>query len=125
MLNDGDAAFRKALVCATLVALGVASGFTACKKSETSDVSKARPRLPRLPSLPRRSLPRNRRSTPRCSRPPRPSSIASTRAPSASHRRAAPKPTPGKKVWIISPGQIGESASIPTNAVKEAGELLG
>jgi ribose transport system substrate-binding protein len=38
---------------------------------------------------------------------------------------SAPKPQPGKNVWIISPGQIGESASIPTNAVKEAGELLG
>jgi ribose transport system substrate-binding protein len=37
----------------------------------------------------------------------------------------APKPQPGKKVWIISPGQIGESASIPTNAAKAAGELLG
>jgi len=35
------------------------------------------------------------------------------------------KPDKGKKVWIISPGQIGESASIPTNAAKEAGELLG
>jgi ribose transport system substrate-binding protein len=37
----------------------------------------------------------------------------------------AKKPQPGKKVWIISPGQIGESASIPTNAAKEAGELVG
>lgn len=37
----------------------------------------------------------------------------------------AAKFDPGKKVWIISPGQIGESASIPTNAVKEAGELVG
>jgi ribose transport system substrate-binding protein len=37
----------------------------------------------------------------------------------------ASKPAKGKKVWIISPGQIGESASIPTNAAKEAGELLG
>jgi ribose transport system substrate-binding protein len=37
----------------------------------------------------------------------------------------AKKPAPGKKVWIISPGQIGESASIPTNAAKEAGEALG
>lgn len=37
----------------------------------------------------------------------------------------ATKPTPGKKVWIISPGQIGESASIATNAAKEAGELVG
>src|SRR5690349_10424830 len=31
----------------------------------------------------------------------------------------ASKPQPNKKVWIISPGQIGESASIPTNAAKE------
>lgn len=38
---------------------------------------------------------------------------------------AAPKPQAGKKVWIISPGQIGESASIATNAAKEAGELIG
>lgn len=37
----------------------------------------------------------------------------------------APKPEKGKKVWIISPGQIGESASIPTNAAKEAGEKVG
>jgi ribose transport system substrate-binding protein len=37
----------------------------------------------------------------------------------------ASKPTPGKKVWIISPGQIGESASIATNAAKEAGEAVG
>ncbi|HEY2735067.1 MAG TPA: substrate-binding domain-containing protein, partial [Polyangiales bacterium] len=35
------------------------------------------------------------------------------------------KPQPGKKVWIISPGQIGESASIPTNAAKEAGTAVG
>jgi len=39
--------------------------------------------------------------------------------------QTAPKPAKGKKIWIISPGQIGESASIPTNAAKEAGELLG
>lgn len=39
--------------------------------------------------------------------------------------KQAKKPTPGKKVWIISPGQIGESASIPTNAAKEAGEAAG
>jgi ribose transport system substrate-binding protein len=38
---------------------------------------------------------------------------------------AAKKPQPGKNVWIISPGQIGESASIPTNAAKEAGEAVG
>jgi ribose transport system substrate-binding protein len=38
---------------------------------------------------------------------------------------SAPKPQKGKKVWIISPGQIGESASIPTNAAKEAGEAIG
>ena len=38
---------------------------------------------------------------------------------------AAPKPERGKKVWIISPGQAGESASIPTNAAKEAGEAIG
>jgi ribose transport system substrate-binding protein len=31
----------------------------------------------------------------------------------------------GKKVWIISPSQIGESASVATNAAKEAGELVG
>jgi len=44
-----------------------------------------------------------------------------TRTPPA----AAPKPQKGKKVWIISPGQVGESASIATNAAKEAGELIG
>jgi ribose transport system substrate-binding protein len=38
---------------------------------------------------------------------------------------AAKKPDQGKKVWIISPGQIGESASIATLAAKEAGELAG
>jgi ribose transport system substrate-binding protein len=38
---------------------------------------------------------------------------------------SAPKPQTGKKVWIISPGQVGESASIPTNATKEAGEAIG
>lgn len=37
----------------------------------------------------------------------------------------APKPQKGKKVWIISPGQVGESASIATNSAKEAGELIG
>lgn len=37
----------------------------------------------------------------------------------------APKPQRGKKVWIISPSQIGESASVATGAAKEAGELLG
>jgi ribose transport system substrate-binding protein len=37
----------------------------------------------------------------------------------------ASKPATGKKVWIISPGQIGESASIPTTAAKEAGEAIG
>ncbi|HEX4353144.1 MAG TPA: substrate-binding domain-containing protein [Polyangiales bacterium] len=38
---------------------------------------------------------------------------------------SALKPEPGKKVWIISPGQIGESASIATNAAKEAGTVVG
>ncbi len=38
---------------------------------------------------------------------------------------AASKPQRGKKVWIISPSQIGESASVATNAAKEAGELVG
>jgi hypothetical protein len=38
---------------------------------------------------------------------------------------AAKKPQAGKKVWIISPGQIGESASIATLAAKEAGEAVG
>src|SRR5262245_2047705 len=28
------------------------------------------------------------------------------------------KPEKGKKVWIISPGMIGESSSIPVNAAK-------
>ena len=37
----------------------------------------------------------------------------------------ATKPQRGKKVWIISPSQIGESASVATNAAKEAGELVG
>ena len=39
--------------------------------------------------------------------------------------KQAAKPQPGKKVWIISPGQIGESASIPTKAAQEAGEAVG
>jgi ribose transport system substrate-binding protein len=39
--------------------------------------------------------------------------------------KQASKPAAGKKVWIISPGQIGESASIPTTAAKEAGEAIG
>jgi ribose transport system substrate-binding protein len=38
---------------------------------------------------------------------------------------SATKPQRGKKVWIISPSQIGESASVATNAAKEAGELVG
>jgi len=38
---------------------------------------------------------------------------------------AAPKPQKGKNVWIISPGQVGESASVATNAAKEAGEIIG
>ena len=37
----------------------------------------------------------------------------------------AQKVPKGKKVWIISPSQIGESASVATNAAKEAGELVG
>jgi ribose transport system substrate-binding protein len=37
----------------------------------------------------------------------------------------APKPQKGKNVWIISPGQVGESASVATNAAKEAGEVIG
>ncbi len=37
----------------------------------------------------------------------------------------APKPDKGKKVWIISPGMIGESSSIPVNAAKEAGAAIG
>ena len=37
----------------------------------------------------------------------------------------ATKPQRGKRVWIISPSQIGESASVATNAAKEAGELVG
>jgi ribose transport system substrate-binding protein len=39
--------------------------------------------------------------------------------------KQASKPQSGKKVWIISPGQIGESASIPTKAAQEAGEAIG
>lgn len=35
------------------------------------------------------------------------------------------KPPAGKNVWIISPGMIGESSSIPVNAAKEAGSLVG
>jgi ribose transport system substrate-binding protein len=35
------------------------------------------------------------------------------------------KPDKGKKVWIISPGMIGESSSIPVNAAKEAGTTVG
>jgi ribose transport system substrate-binding protein len=38
---------------------------------------------------------------------------------------SAPKPERGKKVWIISPAQVGESASVATNAAKEAGEVIG
>src|SRR5262249_32633064 len=39
--------------------------------------------------------------------------------------KSSPKPQAGKKGWIISPGQIGESASIPTTAAKEAGGAIG
>ena len=28
---------------------------------------------------------------------------------------------PGKSVWVISPGMVGESGAIPSNAAKEAG----
>lgn len=35
------------------------------------------------------------------------------------------KPKKGQKVWIISPGMIGESSSIPVKAAKEAGEAAG
>ena len=35
------------------------------------------------------------------------------------------KPDKGKNVWIISPGMIGESSSIPVNAAKEAGTAVG
>ena len=35
------------------------------------------------------------------------------------------QPSPGKKVWIISPGMAGESSSIPVNAAKEAGTVAG
>jgi len=35
------------------------------------------------------------------------------------------KPEKGKKVWILSPGMIGESSSIPVNAAKQAGEAAG
>jgi ribose transport system substrate-binding protein len=38
---------------------------------------------------------------------------------------SAPKPQRGKNVWIISPGQAGESSSIAVNAAKEAGEAVG
>jgi ribose transport system substrate-binding protein len=37
----------------------------------------------------------------------------------------APHPQKGKNVWILSPGQAGESSSIPVNAAKEAGEAIG
>jgi ribose transport system substrate-binding protein len=36
-----------------------------------------------------------------------------------------PKPIPGKNVWIISPGQAGESSSISVAGAKEAGETVG
>lgn len=35
------------------------------------------------------------------------------------------KPKKGLNVWIISPGMIGESSSIPVKAAKEAGETVG
>jgi ribose transport system substrate-binding protein len=35
------------------------------------------------------------------------------------------KPDKKKNVWIISPGMIGESSSIPVNAAKEAGTAVG
>jgi ribose transport system substrate-binding protein len=36
-----------------------------------------------------------------------------------------PAPKKGLNVWIISPGMIGESSSIPVKAAKEAGETAG
>ncbi|WP_394821437.1 sugar ABC transporter substrate-binding protein [Pendulispora albinea] len=38
---------------------------------------------------------------------------------------SAPRPTPGKNVWIISPSEMGDSASVATNAAKQAGEAVG
>lgn len=35
------------------------------------------------------------------------------------------KPTKGLNVWIISPGMVGESSSIPSKAAKAAGEAAG
>src|SRR5687767_10101402 len=37
----------------------------------------------------------------------------------------APKPQRGRNVWVISPGQASETASVPTAAAKEAGEAIG
>src|SRR5215831_4548637 len=122
MLNDRDAAFGRTLAVATLIGCAVMG----CKKTESAAVSKgsgepaiaaakatgeAKPADgavdPAMLAAVKTELDRAYQGTER--EPP----------------KSAAKPTPGKKVWIISPGQIGESASIATNAAKEAGELIG
>jgi ribose transport system substrate-binding protein len=122
MLNDRDARFGRTLAAATLIACA----FLGCKKTESAGVSsgsgepavaatkatgEAKPADsavdPAMLAAAKAELDRAYQGTER--EPP----------------KSATKPPPSKKVWIISPGQIGESASIATNAVKEAGELVG
>jgi ribose transport system substrate-binding protein len=120
MLHDRNAAFQQALVGVALVATLVAPAVS-CKSTEPS----------------------TGKAAPGSAEPAKPGSVeaqavdpqmlaAAQAALDAAYKgtdrtppQSATKPTPGKKVWIISPGQIGESASIPTNAAKEAGELVG
>jgi ribose transport system substrate-binding protein len=100
MLNDSEAAFRRVLVGLALVVLA----GVGCNRAEAAPASPEPD--PKVLAAAQAALDAAYKGTDR--QPP----------------TTAPKPTPGKKIWIISPGQIGESASIPTNAAKEAGELL-
>jgi ribose transport system substrate-binding protein len=115
MLNH-NAALRQALVGVALVAASTAAAAS-CKKTDSAASSSEAPAKPGAMEA--------QAVDPQMLAAAQVALDAAYKGTDRTPPERATRPTPGKKVWIISPGQIGESASIPTNAAKEAGELVG
>jgi ribose transport system substrate-binding protein len=115
MLNH-NAALRQALVGVALVAASTAAAAS-CKQTDKAASSSAAPAKPG--SMDAQAV------DPQMLAAAQAALDAAYKGTDRTPPESATRPIPGKKVWIISPGQIGESASIPTNAAKEAGELVG
>lgn len=128
MLNDCDGHFRRTLVTVTFVALSTLV-IVGCKKSDTTDSTKGSaapaPATDKAPPADKVAAPAEAPADPQMLAAAQAALDAAYKGTDREPPKTASKPAKGKKVWIISPGQIGESASIPTKAAKEAGELLG